>query len=546
MAEKRTPPPEFWRRVPVDPGYRDWLTVGFDRQVLVVIRTVTTATRLLDVLSLFEHDRRIQVVFTHDDENRAVFSPGIDTFLRRLDASVITWPQAVATRFDLAIAASENDRLHELDAPVLLLPHGIGYQKFYPAGQVVSGMNPNQLLRHGQVVPDAIALSHPVQRDQLRAACPEALGHAVVVGDPCHDRMLVSRHLTPRYRAALATGNRTLVVLCSTWGPGSLYGSRPELPDRLLAELPLDEYQVAVILHPGVWSAHSAWQLQAWLGAPAKTGLAVIPPEQGWQATILAADLVISDEGSAALYAAAVDKPLLMAAGDTATTVTDSPLAALAARTARLDHDGDLAAQLDIARRAHRPGDHEPVVKQAVDSPGRSAELLSRHIYDRLALPLPTVKPSFPPVASPVTEPADITAFLVSAQALDDTVSVSRFPLIPRLPEPPVRPFQHVVAHAEAAELRELDAAAVVYTDLGPDTLGDLLDHWPTARLAASVENGTCHVLPRGGSAVRLSAAGVDPLALASLAYFRLARHEEIVGAQRIQLGKRTAEVIAG
>jgi hypothetical protein len=544
VAEKGTPPPEFRRHLPVDPGFREWLTVGVERQVLVVVRTVTTVTRLLDVLSLIQHDRRIQVVFTHDDTHRAIFTAGLGAFLRRLEAVVIPWEQAVGTRFALAIAASENDRLDELDAPVLLLPHGIGYQKRYPGGEVVSGMDPGKLLRDGRVVPDAIALSHPVQRDQLRAACPEAVGRAVVVGDPCYDRMLVSRHRIPRYRAALATGGRTLVALCSTWGPDSLFGNRPDLPEQLLAELPLDEYQVAVILHPGVWSAHGAWQIRAWLSDPTKTGLVIIPPEHGWQATILAADVVVSDEGSAALYAAAVDKPLLMAAGRTTTTVEESPLAALVARTARLDHGEDLRTQLDNARREHRAGDHEPVVKQAVDNPGESAELLSSHIYDRLGLPRPPAEPAFPPVPAPAAEPTGITAFLATAQTLDDAVAVSRFPLVARNSEP--RPFQHVVAHAEAAELRELDAAAIVYTDRGPGALDGLLTHWPTARIAASITEGACHVLIRGGAPVRLSADGVDPLALASVAYFRLARHEEIVGTQRIRLGSRTADISVG
>jgi hypothetical protein len=534
---------EFQRRVPVDPKFRDWLTLGFERQILVVIRTITTATRLLDVLSLVEHDRRIQIVFTRDEENRAVFSAGVDSFLERLNAVVIPWKQAVATHFDLAIAASENDNLHELDAPVLLLPHGIGYQKLYPAGRVVSGMNPERLLHAGRVVPDAIALSHAEQRDQLNAACPQAVSRAVVVGDPCHDRMLGSRHRVAGYRAALATGDRTLVALCSTWGPHSLFGSSPDLPDRLLAELPLDEYQVAVILHPGIWSAHGAWQIRAWLGDPDKTGLVLIPPDRGWQATILAADLVISDEGSAALYTAAVDKPLLMATGSAPTTVADSPLAALAARTSHLAQDGDLRDQVDTARRGHRAGDHEPVVKQVIDAPGRSAKLLTQYIYKRLSLPLPANEPTFPPVATPTVAQTDVTAFLASAQVLDDCVFVNRFPLVASRPERRVRPFQHVVAHAEAAELRELDAASVVYTDLGPDNLGDLLEHWPTARLAASIHAGICYILPRQGEPVRLTAESVDPLALASLAYFRLARREKITGTQRLRLGHRTTEV---
>ncbi|HEY3712730.1 MAG TPA: hypothetical protein VGL64_25355, partial [Amycolatopsis sp.] len=105
--------------------------------MLVVARTVTTVTRLLDVLSLFEDDPRIQVVFTFDGLNPAIFSAGLPEFVHSLGTHVVPWAQAVKPGFDLAIAASENDDLAELPSPVLLIPHGIGHQKYYPRTEVV-------------------------------------------------------------------------------------------------------------------------------------------------------------------------------------------------------------------------------------------------------------------------------------------------------------------------------------------------------------------------------------------------------------------------
>lgn len=45
---------------------------------------------------------------------------------------IVPWEQALRTRFDLALAAGENDDLHLLEAPIILLPHVVGFQKFYP------------------------------------------------------------------------------------------------------------------------------------------------------------------------------------------------------------------------------------------------------------------------------------------------------------------------------------------------------------------------------------------------------------------------------
>src|SRR5690606_805939 len=118
----------------------------------------------LDVVALLASDTRVQVVFTYDDQRPALFDAGVREVLGELGAPVIPWQQAVSSRFDLAVAASENDALHELDATVLLVPHGVGYQKFYPGTTTVAGMDRTRLLHDGRVVPDVIALSHPEQR----------------------------------------------------------------------------------------------------------------------------------------------------------------------------------------------------------------------------------------------------------------------------------------------------------------------------------------------------------------------------------------------
>lgn len=35
--------------------------------------------------------------------------------------------------------------------------------------------------------------------------------------------------------------------------------------NRLLAELPYDQFRIALVLHPNVWSSHSRRQIEAWL-----------------------------------------------------------------------------------------------------------------------------------------------------------------------------------------------------------------------------------------------------------------------------------------
>ena len=74
------------------------------------------------------------------------------------------------------------------------------------------------------MISSALVLPTRRQVERLRRSCPEAADIAVVAGDPCFDRLAVSLPTRARYRQALGTGDRTLVALSSTWGPGSLLG----------------------------------------------------------------------------------------------------------------------------------------------------------------------------------------------------------------------------------------------------------------------------------------------------------------------------------
>lgn len=69
-----------------------------------------------------------------------------------------------------------------------------------------------------------------------------------MIGDLTLERVLASTSLRDRYRAALGTGARSLIVLVSTWGRESLIRRHPGLPARLAAQLPHDEYQLALVV----------------------------------------------------------------------------------------------------------------------------------------------------------------------------------------------------------------------------------------------------------------------------------------------------------
>ncbi|WP_410599701.1 hypothetical protein [Amycolatopsis sp. lyj-90] len=109
-----------------------WSTVTTQRVVLAVVHNVTAATRLLDTLTLLAPDPRIQVVFTRTGSS--AFNEDTAEFLSEHGVREISWDEAMSKRFDLAISASHGGDLHRIDAPLVVVPHGMGYNKYLETG----------------------------------------------------------------------------------------------------------------------------------------------------------------------------------------------------------------------------------------------------------------------------------------------------------------------------------------------------------------------------------------------------------------------------
>ena len=115
--------------VPLSP---QWRTVATERTVLAVVHNVTAATRLFDVLELFAGDPRVQIVFTCPGSS--AFTDGTAEHLAARGVTTLPWDRAIRTRFDSAISASYGGDLHEIEAPLIVIPHGMGYNKFLETG----------------------------------------------------------------------------------------------------------------------------------------------------------------------------------------------------------------------------------------------------------------------------------------------------------------------------------------------------------------------------------------------------------------------------
>jgi hypothetical protein len=514
---------EEWLRVPVGPESEEWTTRAGRRTVLMVVHNVTSLTRLLDVASLLDGDLRLQVVFTWT--RSSPFTHDVERFLADLGAIVVPWDQARTLDADLAVAASYGGELEELSVPLMVVSHGMGYNKHLNRkskienrgagrGDAVFGLSADWLLHRGRPFAARVVLSHVEQLERLRRDCPEAVPTAVVAGDPCFDRLLASLPHRRRYRRAFGLGEgHTMIVVSSTWGRASLLGRRGEVLRSLLAELPLDEYRVAAILHPNIWHGHGPWQVRSWLSDCLRSGLVLLPPREGWRAALVAADLVIGDHGSVTFYGAALDRPTLLGTFPSEAVAPDSPVARLGRAAPRLDGGLPLRPQIDAAIADHTPRRLGAVTDQTTSVPGRSAELLRAELYGLMNLGEPDLRP----VVARVPEPddiavAEVTAALVTASWEGGDVQVVRYPAAVALDGDRAFRGAHLAVDEREPEERLLELADVLFCSadrldrVAEDWLTETLGRYPGCHLAAAEHlPGESLVALRDGTAVRVT-----------------------------------------
>ncbi|MEU8567236.1 hypothetical protein AB0C51_02555 [Streptomyces pathocidini] len=512
--------------MPVGEDAGRWRTFRAERTVVVAARTVTSTVRALEVLpALLRDDPRVSVVFAYD--STSAFHDGVLALLRREGCRIMPWEQLGDCSPDLIVSASENIDVPEGDCPVLVLPHGVGFHKFVPDSRAprtrLSGMVADELLEAGRAW---LAVSHPDQEEQLVATHPKVAGRTLLVGDPCYDQLVGGLARRPAHRRALGVDDgQRLVVLSSTWGPTSLIGRDPGLPARVPAELPLDAYRVAAIVHPNVWSAHGAWQIRALEAAALDAGLLLIPPIGAWQSALLAADLVIGDHGSVTLYGAALGKPVLLGAfGDD--VVRGTAMADLGRLAPRLDPAESMREQVDRAVGGQAPDRYEAVAARAFAVPGQAVARLRAAVYRLLDLSEPTVPAPQLPVSEPDLRSARVTKWLARTTAStvlgQTTVTVERFPVTggEEHGEGHAAAHTHLACETEEPDHHVIESASVLVRRSPAPTavaglawIRDTLGRWPGSRLTAVKVAGGCLVGLRDGRVVEVTTTGpeIDP-----------------------------------
>ncbi|AXB44759.1 hypothetical protein A4R43_21520 [Amycolatopsis albispora] len=283
-----------------------------------------------------------------------------------------------------------------------------------------------------------------------------------------------------------------------------------------LAGLDAETHRVCAVLHPNIWHGHGPWQVHTWLADCIRAGLIVVPPTEGWQATLIAADLVLGDHGATTCYGAGIGTKVLLAAFPDADVVPGSAAGVLGDTAGRLHRHSPLHQQITRALAAP-PADAEPVGSALTSCPGESAARLRTLFYRHLNLDEPTsaaLVPPIPPGALTVQSRQNATADHVVC-TIGDTVHAVRYPaeITGTSATEALLDTACLVVHEDHAQPDLVTKATAVLIE-GTD-LAEARRRHPTATVLATAAPGDGRILVRDSWQVALH---TDSPALAAAA----------------------------
>ncbi|AXX30159.1 hypothetical protein APASM_2794 [Actinosynnema pretiosum subsp. pretiosum] len=486
----------------------------------------------------------------------SAFERGGRELLRSKRAFVIEDPALLLdAKVDLVVTASEKvDFSIFPDTTTFVVPHGLGFHKFVPDAEWskrsrLSGLVKDEHLRRC-AVRQIVTCSDQV--DQLREVTPHINGKTVLCGDLSFEVIRNSGLRRPSYRKAFGLkGEQKLVVVTSTWGRQSLLGQARDVIGRLLDRLPREEYRIALVLHPNVWAHKGEGALLSDLKPELAGGVLLVRPEQGWQAAIVAADLVIGDHGSVSLYAAMNGTPFLLAAsGDV--VVPRTSMATLVSKAPRLRLDDDFPARCRAVIAGEGQLDAQALIDQTVKRPDGTAKRLRNLFYKALGLSHANV-PLWQYEAPPPLlhhQPPEANAVRTKLDGSTVTVETCASVNLGKLDRVEKGWKRHLAVPAEGSSLHYRHAASVII-DGAPcseggvfERLGALRGYYPRCPVVV-VRDGSEHVadvLDKGH--YRIQADGdADPVQQTAVLYALIAGGQQPSGGFITKFGAEECKV---
>jgi CDP-glycerol glycerophosphotransferase (TagB/SpsB family) len=247
---------------------------------------------------------------------------------------------------------------------------------------------PRLVLRGRRSLYDMLFEASEERRTRVEAAMPALGGKIRLVGDLRADALLAARRERERIRSQLGyDAGQHVVVLCSTWGAGSLV---EQMGQALAGEAEVlsgrSRYRFLLSVHPHAWLDPN---VAAWLRDTPSDGVRVLGSGEGWERGFVAADALVVDHSSLLAMFALLSKPIVCVPAPADVLDPDSILGRLHALAPALSAPADLADVLELAITTFDPEALRALSRSIDTCPGEAERRMREATYELLALASP-------------------------------------------------------------------------------------------------------------------------------------------------------------
>lgn len=368
---------------------------GDRRTILLLCQNGLMADYLGPVYELLRDDERLRFFVTYPRDARIAHE--WEKIERCLPVECLRLGVAECRRFDLIVTADHGYEglATRRNCPVLYTGHGM-------TGKVVEGeggdygYGPRAKLADGSPRYSAMLEASEKNRARVAARDPLLASALRVVGSLQDDALLTQVGQRTALRESLGYSSDERVVLVqSTWGPHCLFRTVGEALLTEIASNPSTRFVLS--LHPHEYRPNTdgtpSWgqRLQA-LRMP---NVDVRAPGQDWIPTLIAADFVLTDHTSLAIYAALAQKPTIWVPVPQGLVAEGTALARLRAIAPTWEPKQALEDALTRCARDYPHDEFEELAREINSCPGEAAGRVRGVVYELLGLDPrgPTVTP---------------------------------------------------------------------------------------------------------------------------------------------------------
>ncbi len=356
------------------------------RSILLLCQNGLMADYLGPVYELLREDERLRFFVTYPRDARIAHE--WEKIERCLPVECLRLGVAECRRFDLIVTADHGYEglATRRNCPVLYTGHGM-------TGKVVEGeggdygYGPRAKLADGSPRYSVMLEASEKNRARVAARDPLLASAIRVVGSLQDDALLTQVGQRAALREALGYSlDERVVLVQSTWGPHCLFRTVGEALLKEIAANPSTRFVLS--LHPHEYRPNAdgtpSWgeRLQA-LRLP---NVDVRAPGQAWIPTLIAADFVLTDHTSLAIYAALAEKPTIWVPVPQDLIAEGTALSRLRAIAPTWEPKQALEDALVVSAREHPSEELLALAREINSCPGEAAGRVRSVVYELLGL----------------------------------------------------------------------------------------------------------------------------------------------------------------